>query len=161
MPFYRGDTSPARPRAVMVALWLGFCGAALSVLLVVGFILMMRHRGLALAESWYIWKFMPLKLLLTGITWLQLVHIRRDIRAGAAGIPTHYGVPHHGVLLVFSIQGLLYFPIFWLQTAWMIEVNLEGELILFGIANLLGMAAGILGLQIIRWMERPVASACG
>jgi hypothetical protein len=97
-------------------------------------------------------------LLLVAVTVWQLLSIRKDIRDSARGLTTRLGVPHHGVLLVYAIQGLFYFPIFWLQTVWMIEVNMQAELVYFGIANLVAMAMGILGIQIIRWMESPVTT---
>jgi hypothetical protein len=149
----------ARPRIVMLSLWLSFFGALLSLLLSAVFIVMMRGHRLDFAATWYTWSFMPLKTLLTALTLLQLFHIRNDIRRTALGLSTRYGVPHHGVLMVNAIQGLLYFPIFWFQTIWMIEVERQGELFFFGMANLLSMLAGLIGLQLIRYMERPTPSS--
>ena len=61
-------------------------------------------------------------------------------------------------MMVNAIQGLVYFPVFWYQTIEMIHLGLDRELILFGIANLLTTAGTILGVQILRWIERPVES---
>jgi hypothetical protein len=149
---------PTTPRIVMLSLWLGFLGAVLSAALVLVFILMMHSHQLWQAENWFVWSFMPVKLILVaGVLW-QLSAIRRDIRNNAKGLTTRLGVPHHGVLLVHAIQGLLYFPIFWLQTVWMIEVNMQDELMFFGLANLVSMTVGILAIHIIRHMESPVTS---
>ena len=148
---------PAKPRAVMVSLWLGGVGMTLDLVLVLIFMYFMRQQGMDRSWLWYAEIFIPVKLLLTAATFVQLVHVRRDIDAQAHGEATRFGVPHHGVLLVNAIQGLVGFPIFWLQTGWMIKLNFERELILFGIASLLSTAAAIVGVQIIRWLERAPA----
>jgi len=149
---------PTRPRLVMLSMWLGLFAAVLSAMLVVVFIFLMERHHLFQAHHWYLWIFMPIKLMLVAITVWQVYAVRNDIRDTARGLTTRLGVPHHGVLLVYAVQGLFYFPIFWLQTIWMIEVDMQEELILFGIANLVAMAMGILGIQIIRWMESPVTT---
>ena len=150
---------PAKPRAVMLSMWLGVAGAVLNVLFVLVFMYFMRQHGLSRPLLWYAEVFIPIKLLLTAATWVQLVHVRRDIAAQERGERTRFGVPHHGVLLVNAIQGLIYFPVYWLQMVWMIRINFERELILFGIASLLSTAAAIVGVQIIRWIEREPAEA--
>ena len=129
----------------------------LDLVLVLIFMYFMRQQGMDRSWLWYAEIFIPVKLLLTAATFVQLVHVRRDIDAQAHGEATRFGVPHHGVLLVNAIQGLVGFPIFWLQTGWMIKLNFERELILFGIASLLSTAAAIVGVQIIRWLERAPA----
>jgi hypothetical protein len=98
----------------------------------------------------------PLKIVLLIAAYWQLVHVRRDIVALERGEVTRYGLPHHGVMLVNAIQGLIYFPLYWYQTIKMIELGLNHEQIVFGIANLLSTAGTILGVHIIRWVERPV-----
>jgi len=145
---------PSKPRAVMTAMWLSVVGAAVNVLLVLVFMYFMRTHGLNRAWLWFAQIFIPIKLLITAATYVQLVAVRRDIVAQERGERTRFGVPHHGVLLVNAIQGLIYFPVFWYQTVTMIQMNLERELILFGIASLLSTAAGVVGVQIIRWIER-------
>ena len=148
----------ARPRAVMISMWLSFIGSLIGVVFTLVCIAIMYHYGLLRAVKWYAWSYMPVFLLLTGAQWVQLMHVRRDIEAGARGVPTRFGVPHHGVLLVNAIQGLCYTPIGWVQTVWMIKLSLEREMIIFSISGLLAFAAMLMGVQIIRWMERPVVS---
>jgi Na+/melibiose symporter-like transporter len=147
-----------KPRLVMVSMWLGLLGAAVNVLLVLLFMHYMRLHHLSRAWLWYAQIFLPIKLLLTAAAYAQLVHVRRDIADCERGARTRFGLPHHGVLLVNAIQGLVYFPVFWYQTAKMIELNFQRELILFGIASLLSTAAAIVGVQIIRWIERAPAA---
>ena len=118
------------------------------------FMYFMWQSGLKWACIWYAEYFIPIKLLLTAATYVQAVHVRRDIAAHERGETTRFGVPHHGVLLINAIQGLIYFPVYWLQTVWMIKIEMQYELVLFGIASILTTAAGIVGVQIVRWMER-------
>ncbi|MCL2639720.1 MAG: hypothetical protein FWD53_02640, partial [Phycisphaerales bacterium] len=148
-------TAPPCPRNVMLSLWLGVYGALISLILSAVFLIFIQRHNLSEAFNWYIYPFLPLKAFLTLICWVQLASIKRDIRNNAAGIPTRLGIPHHGVLMVNAIQALLYFPVFWIQTIWMIEVDMQDEIIFFGIANLAAMIASTVGLQILRWMERP------
>jgi hypothetical protein len=145
---------PAKPRAVMTAMWLGVGGTAISLLCVAVFMYFMRLHGLLRALLWYAEIFVPIKVFLLATQYVQLVHVRRDIVALEQGVRTRFGVPHHGVLLVNAIQGLVGLSVYWYQTVTMIELNLDRELILFGIAILLSTIAGIIGVQIVRWLER-------
>ncbi len=150
---------PAIPRYVMISMWLGVLGSAINVALVLIFMYFMAQHGLKGALAWYAMFFIPIKLLLTALSYWQLVWVRRDIAARNKALPTRYGIPHHGVLLVNAIQGLMFFPVFWYQTAKMIELNLGYELILFGVASLISTAMTIVGVQILRWIEREPAKA--
>jgi hypothetical protein len=149
-------SAPARPGVVMVSMWLGVVAMLVNVALVLVFMYFMRRFELNRSVHWYGWYFIPIKLALTAAAYWQLVRIRRDIAAQARGETTRYGVPHHGVMMVNAIQGLIYFPIFWYQTIEMIHLGLDYELILFGVANLLTTAGTILGVHLVRWIERPV-----
>jgi len=152
-------TRPSVPRLVMASMWLSLLGSVVNLLLVLVFMHFMQAHGLHRAWLWFAEIFIPIKLLLTVTTYAQLVAMRRDIAAQRAGRATRYGVPHHGVLLVNAIQSLVYFLVFWYQTVTMIELNLQRELILFGIASLLSTLATIIAIQIIRWLERAPATA--
>lgn len=152
-------SSPSSSRNVMLAIWLGVYGALISLGLSAIFLIFMQRHHLSEAFNWYIYPFLPMKAFLTLISWIQLTGIKRDIQKSARGIPTRLGIPHHGVLMVNAIQALCYFPVFWLQTIWMIETDKQNEIIFFGIANLASMIASTVGLQILRWMERPVTGA--
>jgi len=148
---------PAKQRSVMVAMWLSLIGSVVNVLLVLVFMYFMKEHGLARSLRWFAIVYIPLKLLLTATAYVQLVAVRNDIQEREQGKTTRFGIPHHGVLLVNAIQGLLYFPVFWYQTAKMIEMNFEREMILFGIASLVSTIGTIVGVQIIRWIERDMA----
>jgi len=147
---------PAKPRAVMLAMWLGVGGATLNFFVVMTFMFLMRQHGLERSWHWYAHIFLPIQLLLIGTIYLQLTHIRRDVLAHERGERTRFGVPHHGVLLVNTIQGLVYFFVYWYQIASVIHLNLERELIIFGIASLLSTTATLGGVQLIRWIERAL-----
>lgn len=147
---------PAHPRWVMISMWLGVWAIVINLLLVPIFVHYMHTHGMDRAVHWYLWYFVPLKIVLLIAAYWQLVQVRRDIVAQEQGVATRYGLPHHGVMLVNAIQGLVYFPLYWYQTIKMIELGLNQEQIIFGIANLLSTAGTILGVHIIRWVERPV-----
>jgi hypothetical protein len=148
--------SPARPGIVIWSLWLGVIAMLINIVLVMVFMVFMRRYELGESLRWYALYFIPIKLALTAIAYWQLVAVRRDLGAQERGETTHYGVPHHGVMMVNAVQGLVYFPVFWYQTIEMIHLGLDHDLVLFGIANLLITAATILGVHIVRWVESPV-----
>jgi len=144
----------AQPRAVLLALWLGIGGTAINLVFVACGMWLMRQHHMLQALAWHAEVFIPLLLLLLGTQAVQLVHVRRDIVAAGQGRATRMGVPHHGVLLVIAIQGVVGLSIYWYQTLSMIRYNFERELIIFSVAFLLSTLAGIAGIQIIRWVER-------
>jgi MFS family permease len=146
----------ARPRLVMVSMWLGLAGVAVNLLLVAIFMYFMKRSGMNRCFLWYAEIFIPIKLVLTGFNYWQVMAVRRDIKTSALGQATKYGIPHHGVLLVNVIQGFVYFPVFWYQTIKMIELNFEGALIIFGIASLVGTATAMIAVHIVRYIERDV-----
>lgn len=147
---------PAHPRWVMISMWLGVAAILINLLLVPVFMHFMRTHGMQRSLHWYAWYFIPIKTALLIAAYVQLVQVRRDIIAQERGQQTRYGLPHHGVMLVNAIQGLIYFPLYWYQTIKMIELGRDDEQIIFGIANLLATAGTILGVHVIRWIERPV-----
>lgn len=155
----RVPSIPARPRVVMISMWLGLGGPLINVAWVGIFMYFMHLHGLADSLSWYAKVFIPVKMGLAALAYLQLVSVRRDIAARADGRKTRYGIPHHGVLLVNAISGLVFFPVYWYQTGKMIELNMERELIIFGIASLVTTAVTLLGVQILRWLERDVTAS--
>ena len=149
---------PARPRLVMLSMWLGLAGSAVNIVLVLMFMYFMKRDGMDRSFMWFATIFIPIKLVLTAVNYWQLTAVRRDVKARERGESTRYGVPHHGVLLVNAIQGLVGFPVFWYQTAKMIEYNLEGALIIFGISSLAHTAMAMVGVHILRWIERDFPS---
>jgi hypothetical protein len=152
-------TVPAKPRLVMISMWLAVLGSAVNVVLVLVFMRFMSQYEQTDALGWYAKIFIPIKLALTLATYWQLVQVRRDINARERGEKTRYGIPHHGVLLVNAIQGLVFFPVYWYQMAKMIELTLQREMIIFGIATLISTALGLVFVQIVRWIERDPKDA--
>lgn len=148
---------PAVPRLVMLSQYLGLAAMAINLALVGVFMFFMYRHGLMAAFWWNVRVFLPLMGVLMALGVWQFLSIRSDVRAVYQGAAPRWGVPHHGVFLVNAIQGLISFPVFWLQMTWMIRINLERELIIFGINILLMTLAGLVGVQIIRLLERERA----
>ena len=150
-----GDTSHiAKPRLVMVSLNVFSAGFILTLLLAPVFLFMMHQHGMAETFRWFLLGFVPL---LTTVFYLWLMQVRslkKDIAALAFGVSTRYGIPHHGVLMVMGVQGLLAFPIYWLQMFWTIRNDMERELLLFAGFQLLSSAALLVVMHILRVMER-------
>jgi hypothetical protein len=67
------------------------------------------------------------------------------------------GIPHYGVLMVLGIQSLAAFPIFWMQILWTSELDMPREILFFAGAQILSSAAILVFVQVLRWVERPVA----
>jgi len=117
----------------------------------------MHQHGMAETFRWFLLGFVPL---LTAVFYLWLMQVRslkKDIAALAFGVSTRYGIPHHGVLMVMGVQGLLAFPIYWLQMFWTIRNDMERELLLFAGFQLLSSAALLVVMHILRVMERGFA----
>lgn len=145
---------PVQPRLVMVSLYTTLAGGIINILAVLFFMTKMRQHGMTEVYWWHAFAFIPMVVVLTSISYCQLVHIRRDMADVAKGKTPRLGVPHHGVLLVNAIQSLMYFPIYWVQIEWMLRMNLQHEMMIFGINTLLLTLGGIVGVQVIRWVER-------
>jgi len=150
---------PPVPRLVMLSQGLGLAGIAINLLMVAVFMVFMRRHELMHAFWWHVHTFIPAMLGLSALGVWQYVSIRRDVRAVRRGDAPRLGIPHHGVFLVNAIQGLVAFPIYWMQTAWMIRINMERELIIFGTNMLLMTLAGIVGVLLIRWLEHEPAAS--
>ena len=115
---------PAKPRAVMLSMWLGVGRHASSTSCWCWcFMYFMHQHEMSRSLLWYAWYFIPIKLVLTGLAYVQLVQVRGDIAAQERGESTRFGVPHHGVMLVNAIQGLVYFPVYWYQMVKVIELG--------------------------------------
>lgn len=145
---------PSKPRLVMWSLWLGMGGVALDFLFIAAFMNLMHQHGLNRSFYLYAWFYIPVRIVLTCLSFWQLWAIRSDIRKHQQGKPTKYGIPHHGVLLVNVLQGLASFSIYLYQTVTMIKNNLESELIIFAIVGLGGGFTSMLGTHILRWIEK-------
>ena len=59
----------------------------------------------------------------------RILCVKRDIVTLERGGRPRYGIPHYGVFLVQNITSLIYFPVFWMQTLWMIHLEMQRELI--------------------------------
>jgi hypothetical protein len=147
-------SAPLRPRAMMPVLYLRLAGILINIAFMIVFTVMMQRSELFLAVWWNKVVFIPITCVLTVMTGWQMFSVWRDIGMVETGRHPRYGVPHHGVFLVQAIQGLLFFPIGWVQTVWLIRIGMERELILFGVSGVMSTIASLGILQVIRWMER-------
>jgi MFS family permease len=147
-------SAPLRPRAMMPVLYLRLVGILVNIAFMIVFTVMMQRSELFLAVWWSKVVFIPITCVLTAMTGWQMFSVWRDIRMVETGRRPRYGVPHHGVFLVQAIQGLLFFPIGWFQTVWLIRIGMERELILFGVSGVMSTIASLGILQVIRWMEQ-------
>lgn len=95
----------------------------------------MYHKGAMFAFRWYAILIVPLSLL----AWLfwKLVEksIYRDVSRFMERVKLHNGIPHHGVMMVFSIKFLLVLPIVAAQVIISIYLCIESGAVIFGLAN--------------------------
>ena len=153
-----GDTSHvAKPHLVTVSLNIFSAGFILTLLLAPVFLFMMHQHGMAETFRWYLLLFVPLLCVLIWLWLMQVRSLKKDIAALTAGQTTRYGLPHHGVLMVMGVQGLLAFPIYWLQMFWTIRNDMGRELLLFAGLQLMSSAALLVVVHILRVMERGFA----
>jgi MFS family permease len=126
----------------------------LSVLGVLPMMWWMHQRGAAVALQGYATMVLPCSLAVW-IAWKLLERgIRRDIARCLKNEPLHNGIPHHGVLMVISVQYLLALGIWVAQVIVTIKLNMEWECIVFGIANIVTNMLLTLAVLVIWRMER-------
>ncbi|MEI6167089.1 MAG: MFS transporter [bacterium] len=167
------DNTPSVPtssKLLMLAMHLGTAAYAMTILVIPGFLYLMQHTGTFSVGLWrfaftYQMHAMPQAVFCTFlfylpatalilILWLRLVRaIRIDLKTVATGGIPRYGLPHHGVLVVLGIQGLITLPITWMQFAWLIHIDMQRELIIFGLASVLGSLANVAAYHLIRVLE--------
>jgi len=141
-------------RWLMVALHLFTAGFTVYLLSIPVFLILFQRHGLDRAFWWFAWVFTPLAFLVTAGWIAQVRSIQRDIATEAGGGSLRYGIPHHGVLMVMAIQGLLILPLLWLQFGWTLRLGMERELIWFGVGALTTLAPNLLVLHVLRLLER-------
>ncbi len=148
-----------KPRLTLLSLHAFTAGFVITVLLTPVFLFLMHRHGLNQVAHWYTVVFLPLMLFITGLWLWQVWSVNRDIKVHLAGGTPRYGIPHHGVLLVMGIQGLIAFPLYWMQIFWTIDLDMPRDIYFFALAKLLSSAAFLVVLQVLRMMERtePVA----
>jgi hypothetical protein len=145
------------PRWLRVALGVDLGVLALNLGLTLFFVYEMYHHELLRSVGhWYLSTWLPFKLWLTATTLVQFWHILRDCRARERGEQTRFGLPHHGILMVRAATNLAGFPVGWLQTQMLINLDKSYEIYILGIANLVGIVLGTLSMQMLRWLERDV-----
>ncbi|MCU0771624.1 MAG: hypothetical protein MUE94_07625 [Verrucomicrobia bacterium] len=163
---YEDMSDKAVPVAVhakwlVVALHLFTAAFGLFLVSLLVFLWLFQQRGMQQAFWWHALVFLPAaSLVLAGWLW-QVRGVVRDARARAAGADTRYGIPHHGVIMVMGIQTLVTLPLLWLRTGWTLRLGMEREVIWFGVAAVIALAANLLVLHILRVLEREPAQAPG
>ncbi len=144
------------PQSRWLSLSLRFFDAImwLSVLALLPMMWWMHQRGATIALRAYTTLVLP-GLVGVWIAWKFLERgIRRDMARSLRNEPLQNGIPHHGVLLVVSIQYLLALGLWVAQVIVTVRLNMEWECIVIGmsavVANLLLIAA----IWVIWRMER-------
>jgi len=150
-------SNPGNPKLVLIALGIGALCSIINILLVFVFMSEMRQHNLMWSFWWYLKVFVPIKSVLLGLFLWQIWCIKRDCETLERGGMPRYGIPHYGVILVETGTALVSFAVYWLQMTWMIRIELERELIIFGINTLLTtFAHSLVATHILRVMERPL-----
>ncbi|MEI6339222.1 MAG: MFS transporter [Verrucomicrobiota bacterium] len=143
-------------RWLLLALRLFTVGFVLHLLSLPVFLVFCHQHGLTHAFWWFAWVFTPVAILTLAVWNWQVRCVRSDIATEAAGQIPRYGIPHHGVIMVMAIQGLLTLPVLWLQVGWALQLNMEKELIWFGAGAATTVAPNLLALHVLRILEKPL-----
>jgi len=92
-----------------------------------------QHKMLAF--KWHGLLILPLEIMAWGL-WLVLkASMRRDIHAAKNGLPLKNGIPHHGMLIIFSSKFLLAIGIWVCQVIVCVTLDMEYGSIVFSLAN--------------------------
>src|SRR5208283_5624156 len=101
----------------------------LSVLSELGLMWWMHRCGAMIAYRWFGILVLP-SMLAAWIGWKFLEWgIRRDMARSLRNEPLHNGIPHHGVLMVVSVQSLLGLCIWVAQIIATVKLHMEWECI--------------------------------
>ncbi len=163
---------PTSPKHLMLGLHLNTAIIVLNLLAVPALLWLVRHDGsftfnlfrFSFAFQYHampaaaalLKTFMIPALLVVLALWLRLVlAIKADLRTVARGAAIRLGIPHHGVLIVLGLQGLVSVLIGWLQFAWLIHIQMEFELMIIALASVLLLLANVLAYQLLRVIESP------
>ncbi len=118
-----------------VSFWLFDAIMALSTFGVVIFMWWMYAQHKMVAFKWYGLVVLPLQVL-AWFLWIVLKNaMRRDIHAAQNGLPLKNGIPHHGMMVIFSSKFLLAIGIWVFQVVVAINLNMEHGAIVFGLAS--------------------------
>ena len=148
-----------KPQLTLASLHAFTAGFVITLLLTPVFLFLMQRHGLNQSAYWYALVFTPLMLLITAIWLWQVRSVKQDIKVRLAGGTPRFGIPHHGVLLVMGIQGLIAFPLYWMQIFWTIDLNMPRDIYFFALAKVFSSAAILVVLQVLRLMERHEPAA--
>ena len=92
-----------------------------------------QHKMLAF--KWHGLLILPLEIMALGL-WLVLKSsMRRDIHAAQNGLPLKNGIPHHGMLIIFTVKFLLAIGIWGCQVIVTVMLNMEYGSIVVSLAN--------------------------
>ncbi|MEI8244281.1 MAG: MFS transporter [Lentisphaerota bacterium] len=148
-----------KPQLTLASLHAFTAGFVITLLLTPVFLFLMQRHGLNQSAYWYALVFTPLMLLITAVWLWQVRSVKRDIKVHLAGGTPRFGIPHHGVLLVMGIQGLIAFPLYWMQIFWTIDLDMPRDIYFFALAKVFSSAAILVVLQVLRLMERHEPAA--
>ncbi len=108
-----------------------------SVLCLPVLIWWMHQSGALIAARWYTLLVLPYSLAVW-VGWKLLERgIRRDMARSLRNEPLHNGIPHHGMLMVVSVQYLLTLCVWIFQVVVTVKLGMEWECIVFGVGNVI------------------------
>lgn len=154
-------TVGAQPGWVSLSLRLFDAIMWLSTLSLPMMIWWMHRQGNTVASHWYAVLVLPASAA-TWAGWKLLERgIRRDMARSLRREPLRHGVPHHGVLMIVSVQYLLSLLIWVAQVIVTVNLDMEWECILFGVGNVFNnvlLIASVLTIWLMEGGELCIAS---
>jgi len=114
----------------------------------------LHRRNDMLAFNWFSFVLLPLSLL-SWFWWMSVSRsIQRDMQRARNNEPLRNGIPHHGVLLVISIQSVLAIGLWVVQVLVSVNRGDQNSAVVFGAANVITNVMLIAGVQLMARVER-------
>lgn len=151
---------PRVPTVGVQSRWLNIALRLLDVIMVFSVIGIpflawwMRHEHMMKAFNWFIYILLPLSVF-AWLCWKILErNIRRDMQRARNREPLKNGFPHHGMLMVISIKFLLAVGLWGAQVIITVNMNMQFEAFIFGLANVITNFLLIGGVWLFTSIER-------
>lgn len=110
---------------------------AVSALGLIPLMWWMYRKQTTMAFHWFGILVLPLSFAAwVGWKWLER-NIRKDMERARNGEELHNGIPHHGMLVIVAVKFLLTVGLWIAQVIIAINLKMESEAVLFGIANVM------------------------
>ena len=111
-------------------------------------------HGMKSANFWFLTAVIPLSIGVSFLWYLLSRRIRQDIAAAKRGEMPKYGIPHHGMMMVFGVKFSLTLGLVVAQ--FVVSIHLENSLYatLFALGNIVTNLLLILCTYVVVRMER-------